>query len=150
MLPRISTLLLAFPEGNTKNMNRLMKKAKVLVVDDEKDVVFFLKSNLEREGDYRVFTASDGEEGLRLARAHKPDLIILDVVMPKMDGFAVLKALKNFEETKHTPVIMLTVKKEPENLDRGITFGADFYLPKPFTLDNLTKFIELIISDKPV
>lgn len=125
-----------------------MAKKKVLVVDDEKDLTFFLKANLELTGNYQVVTAADGQEGLEAALSYKPDLIILDVLMPKMDGFQTLKRLKQIEETKKTPVIVLTAKNETACLDKGISLGADFYLPKPFTLENLTQFIELTVFDE--
>jgi DNA-binding response OmpR family regulator len=121
---------------------------KVLVIDDEEDLTFFLKSNLEMRGEYEVFTAYDGQEGLVAANRHKPDLVILDVMMPKMDGFQVLERLKQQEETLNIPVIMLTAKAKSDDIDRGLTSGADFYLPKPFTIDNLTDFIELTLSGK--
>jgi CheY-like chemotaxis protein len=125
-----------------------MKKKRILVVDDELDLTFFLKSNLELSGDYQVFTAADGEEGLRAASEHKPDLIILDIVMPKMDGFEALRRLKQSEDTRETPVIMLTARAESSNLEKSISLGVDFFLPKPFSIDNLTRFIELTTGDK--
>ncbi len=125
-----------------------MKKKKVLVVDDEESLTFFLKLNLELTGVYQVFTAADGQEGIKAAIEHRPDLILLDIIMPGMDGFETLEHLKQSEETKRTPVIMLTAKAESANLDRSITLGADFFLPKPFTMENLTNFIELTASDR--
>jgi len=121
---------------------------KVLLIDDEEDLAFFVKSNLELKGDLKVLTAFDGQEGIDMLSRDRPDLIILDIMMPRMDGFEVLKRLKQSQETMDIPVIMLTAKTDPRSLDEGISLGADFYLPKPFELKNLRQFIELTINGK--
>ena len=101
--------------------------ARILVVEDEKDIVRLLKYNLEKEG-YVALTAHDGEAGLDLAKREKPDLIILDLMLPKKDGMDVCREIRR---DSRVPIIMLTAKKE--ELDRiiGLELGADDYVTKP-------------------
>ncbi|MBU2102995.1 MAG: response regulator, partial [Candidatus Omnitrophica bacterium] len=102
---------------------------------------------LARRKKYETHEVGSGIEALEVLNTIKPDLIILDVIMPCMDGFQLLKKLK--EEPKYftIPVIMLTVKSSSKCLDAGISLGADFYLPKPFQLSNLMKFINLVLDN---
>ncbi len=109
---------------------------KVLVVEDESDLVAALEVRLKAE-DYDVIVAYDGEEGLRKAREESPDLIILDIMLPKMDGFKVSRLLKFDERYKHIPVIMLTAKVEKEDEALGGETGADEYITKPFEWEHL-------------
>lgn len=106
---------------------------KVLVVDDEKAIVDILKFNLEREG-MNVVTAYDGEEGYNLFQLEKPDLMLLDIMMPKMDGLAVCKKVR---ETSSVPIIMLTARAEEVDKVLGLEFGADDYITKPFGIREL-------------
>lgn len=123
--------------------SRIAKK-KILVVDDEPEVCSLLCDFLNMRG-FEVGVAYNGQEALdRVAKA-KPDLITLDVIMPVMDGFELLRYLKSRNDYSGIPVIMLTAKKAPKDLDRGISLKADFYLPKPFTFDNLMDFINLVL-----
>jgi two-component system alkaline phosphatase synthesis response regulator PhoP len=111
---------------------------KILSVDDERHIVRLIQVNLERAG-YDVITAFDGVEALRKAEAERPDLIILDVMMPKMDGFEVLRHLQANPETRDIPVIMLTAKAQDVDVFRGWASGASAYLTKPFNpLETLT------------
>ena len=107
---------------------------RVLVVDDEQNIVDILQFNLEREG-YEVVTASDGLEGLDKARSCDPDLILLDVMMPEMDGFQVCEKLRS--EDKLTPIIMLTAREEEADRVMGLELGADDYVSKPFSVREL-------------
>jgi len=107
---------------------------RVLVVDDEPNIVDILRFNLEREG-YEVITASDGLEGLSQARSQAPDLILLDVMMPEMDGFQVCQELRR--EDKLTPIIMLTAREEEADRVMGLELGADDYVSKPFSVREL-------------
>ena len=107
---------------------------RVLVVDDEPNIVDILRFNLEREG-YEVITASDGLEGLSQARSQGPDLILLDVMMPEMDGFQVCQELRR--EDKLTPIIMLTAREEEADRVMGLELGADDYVSKPFSVREL-------------
>jgi two-component system alkaline phosphatase synthesis response regulator PhoP/two-component system response regulator VicR len=118
---------------------------KVLVCDDERHIVRLIQVNLEREG-YKVVTAYDGKEGLEKVRTEKPDLMVLDVMMPYMDGFEVLKALRRDADTADLPVIMLTAKAQDRDVFEGYTYGADMYLTKPFNPRELISFVKRISS----
>ena len=110
------------------------QKKRVLVVEDEKNIVDIIRFNLSREG-YDVLEAYDGEAGLAMARAEKPDLILLDVMMPKMMGFDVCKALR--DEGDNVPIIILTAREEEEDKILGLEIGADDYITKPFSMREL-------------
>lgn len=116
---------------------------KVLVCDDERHIVRLIQVNLERQG-YTVVTAFDGKEGLEKIRAEKPDLVVLDVMMPYMDGFEVLKNLRKEPETESIPVIMLTAKAQDKDVFEGYHYGADMYLTKPFNPMELVTFVKRI------
>jgi DNA-binding response OmpR family regulator len=112
-------------------MKKQLMKKKILVVDDEKDIVDILKYNLERENEFEVITASNGKEALEAAQS-LPDLILLDIMMPELNGFEVCKRLKNDKLTSGIPVIFLTAKENEIDEILGLEIGADDYLPKPF------------------
>lgn len=116
---------------------------KVLVCDDERHIVRLIQVNLEREG-YKVVTAYDGKEGLEKVQSEKPDLMVLDVMMPYMDGFEVLKTLRRDAATADLPVIMLTAKAQDKDVFEGYTYGADMYLTKPFNPRELIAFVKRI------
>ena len=107
--------------------------SKVLVVDDEKAIVDILEFNLEREG-FEVITAADGEEGIEKFRKYNPDLILLDIMMPKIDG---LQACKTIRLESNVPIIMLTARAEEVDKVLGLEFGADDYVTKPFGVREL-------------
>jgi DNA-binding response OmpR family regulator len=107
-----------------------MSDGTVLVVEDEENILEALRYNLEREG-YVVYTASDGEDGLNLARSSKPDLVILDVMLPKMDGFEICRILRGEMDV---PIIMLTARGEEVDRVVGLELGADDYVTKPFSM----------------
>jgi PleD family two-component response regulator len=109
---------------------------RVLVIEDERDVVELLTYNLEKAG-YRVIAAGDGESGLALARERRPDLVLLDLMLPGIDGFSVCQALREDFRTHHTPILMLTARGETRDRVQGLRVGADDYLPKPFSLVEL-------------
>ncbi len=102
----------------------------ILVVDDEKPILNILKFNLEKEG-FRVLAASDGEEGLVLALTKNPDLILLDIMLPKLDGFDVCKRIR---EKSNVPIIMITAREEEVDKVLGLELGADDYITKPFSI----------------
>lgn len=106
---------------------------KVLVVDDEKNIVDIIKFNLKKEG-YEVVTAADGEEAVAKNKEENPDLILLDIMMPKMDGY---EACKKIRETSATPIIMLTARAEEVDKVLGLEIGADDYVTKPFSVREL-------------
>lgn len=107
--------------------------SKILVVDDEKAIVDILKFNLEREG-FEVVTAGDGEEGIDKYRVEQPDLILLDIMMPKVDG---LQACKTIRQESNVPIIMITARAEEVDKVLGLEFGADDYVTKPFGVREL-------------
>jgi two-component system alkaline phosphatase synthesis response regulator PhoP len=116
---------------------------KVLVCDDERHIVRLIQVNLERQG-YIVVTAFDGKEGLEKIRSEKPNLVVLDVMMPYMDGFEVLKTIRREPETENLPVIMLTAKAQDKDVFEGYHYGADMYLTKPFNPMELVTFVKRI------
>ncbi|GAB4478171.1 MAG: response regulator transcription factor [Anaerolineae bacterium] len=114
---------------------------KILVVDDEPRMVDFIRMNLEIEG-FQVFTASNGVEALDMVRRHILDLIILDVMMPQLDGFEALRMLREFS---NVPVIMLTAKGEEDDKVRGLELGADDYVTKPFGARELVSRVKAVL-----
>lgn len=118
---------------------------KILVCDDERHIVRLIQVNLERQG-YQVITAFDGKEGLEKVRSEKPDLCVLDVMMPYMDGFEVLKNIRKDPDTENLPVIMLTAKAQDKDVFEGYHYGADMYLTKPFNPMELVTFVKRIAA----
>ena len=108
-----------------------MDEVTVLVIDDDPVILQLLQVNFELEG-FRVLVASDGEEGLRKAREYHPDVIISDIMMPRVDGLELLNELKNDVETQDLPVILLSAKAQKSEIQQGLDMGADDYVTKPF------------------
>ena len=106
---------------------------KILVADDEKHIVQIVQFNLEKKGNYEVIVASDGEMALELIRQEKPDLVISDIMMPKMTGFELFEALRKDEEIKDTPFIILTAKGQDSYFEEGQEKGILHILTKPFS-----------------
>lgn len=123
------------------------RKYKILAVDDEPHIRRLVQVNLERHG-YEVVTASDGKDALEKVASEKPDLVVLDVMMPYMDGFEVLQTLRKNPETRDLPVIMLTAKAQDADVFRGWQSGADLYLTKPFNPMELISFVKRIFKSK--
>lgn len=107
---------------------------KILIVDDEADIIEILQFVLEAQG-FECITALDGEEGLKLARESNPDLIILDVMMPKMNGYKICRLLKFDEKYKNIPIFMITARSQDKDKEIGEETGADEYITKPFQVD---------------
>ncbi len=124
-----------------------MSSPKILIIDDEVDLVETVRFPLELEG-YQVLVAYNGEEGLQLARKESPDLIILDLMLPKIDGFKVCRFLKFDDKYKHIPIIMLTARSQDKDRLLGKETGADEYITKPFDIDDLLNRIKKYISAK--
>ncbi len=116
---------------------------RVLVADDDEDIRALIVMNLEMSG-YRVAAASDGVEAAKLARTLLPDVIVLDVMMPGMDGLDVLHGLKTWPETRDIPVIMLSAKASDQDVWHGWQAGVDYYMTKPFDLDHLLQYIDYL------
>jgi len=120
-------------------------KGKILVVDDEIYIVHILDFSLGIEG-YEVMTALDGEQALAKVAQDKPDLIVLDIMMPKLDGYETCKALKSNPETKDIPVILLSAKGRNVDQKVGFEVGADDYITKPFSPRKLVERINAILG----
>jgi DNA-binding response OmpR family regulator len=118
---------------------------KILAVDDEKHIVRLVQVNLERAG-YQVVTAFDGVDALEKVKAEHPDMIVCDVMMPRMDGFEVLRNLKADAVTRDIPVIMLTAKAQDADVFKGWQSGVDAYLTKPFNPMELLAFVKRIFK----
>jgi two-component system alkaline phosphatase synthesis response regulator PhoP len=118
---------------------------KILAVDDEKHIVRLVQANLDRAG-YEVVTAFDGKEALQKVAEENPDLIVLDVMMPYMDGFEVLQNLRRNPSTRDIPVIMLTAKAQDADVFKGWQSGVDCYLTKPFNPMELLSFVKRIFD----
>jgi CheY-like chemotaxis protein len=118
----------------------------IMVVDDNPDIITIVKTILEGKG-YHVLSASSGQELLNLLTDRKPDLIILDIMMPEMDGLEVLGRLKAVTETASIPVILLTAKVQYEDVLGGYKLGADYYITKPFTSTQLVNGINLLLGE---
>jgi len=120
-------------------------REKILVVDDDDKIISMLRRSLAFEG-YTVFTADNGQEGLRQVLEQEPDLIVLDVMMPKVDGWEVVRRLR--EGGADTPVLMLTAKDEVGDRVKGLDLGADDYLVKPFALEELLARVRVLLRRK--
>ena len=113
-----------------------MKNKKILLVDDSRTSLFMERMILG-QGPYEFVTAADGEQGVREAVAHRPDLILMDVVMPRMNGFEALRAIRARPETQRTPVILVTTRGEPANVEDGWEAGCSDFLTKPIDPEEL-------------
>lgn len=122
-----------------------MSKKRILVVDDEVDLVETVRFSLELEG-YDVLTAYNGEEALNLARKENPDIMLLDLMLPKLDGYKVCRLLKFDERYKHIPILMLTAKIQEKDKATGLETGANEYITKPFDMDELMKKVKGYLS----
>ena len=118
---------------------------KILIVDDEEDILHFLELVLREKG-YEVVTASGGHDALTRAQIERPDLVLLDIMMPQMDGWEVLKLLRVDEETAAIPVAMLSARTEARDRVQGLQEGAIDYICKPFSLQELLGKIEAIFT----
>ena len=116
----------------------------ILLVEDEPDILDMVRYNLERAG-FKILAAEDGEEGLLLAKSDRPDLIILDLMLPGMDGLDVCKALRRDEQTQHIPVLMLTARRNEVDRVLGLELGADDYVVKPFSPKELVLRVRAIL-----
>lgn len=120
---------------------------RILIVDNEPEICDLLSGYLNKEG-FSTDVANNGREALDIIAIRKPDLISLDEVMPVMSGFELLSYLRSKPEYSRIPVIMLTSRSGPHDLDMGITLKADFYLPKPFDLENFMSFVNLMLGEE--
>ncbi len=124
-----------------------MANEKILVVDDEEDIRELVGYNLTKEG-YNILTADSGERALTKARSALPDLIVLDLMLPGIDGLEVTKKLKDSQETKAIPIVMLTAKGEEADIVTGLELGADDYITKPFSPRVLSARVKAVLRRK--
>jgi two-component system alkaline phosphatase synthesis response regulator PhoP len=122
-----------------------MGKKKILIVDDEEDIIKMLKIRLEANN-YEILSASDGQEGLNKARQERPDLIILDLMLPKIDGHKVCRMLKFDENYKNIPIIMFTAKVDEKDRDISIQTKADAFISKPFEIKMLLDKVSELLN----
>jgi two-component system phosphate regulon response regulator PhoB len=121
-----------------------MAKPRILIIEDERGLTEVLSYNLQREG-YEVLLAHDGQEGLRKAQMQLPDLVLLDLMLPTMDGLDVCRELRAGERTRNVPILMLTAKAEETDQVVGFTMGADDYVTKPFAVKVLMQRIKALL-----
>lgn len=114
---------------------------KILIVDDEPNILMSLDFLMRKEG-YEVFIARDGAEALEILSREIPDIIVLDIMMPNVDGYEVCEYVKSNRATSQTKVIFLTAKSKKEDIEKGYEMGADLYLTKPFSTRNLVKEVK--------
>jgi len=122
-----------------------MNPKKILVVDDEVDLVKTIQFALEAEG-YQVLVSHNGEDALNQSRKEKPDLILLDLMLPKLDGYKVCRLLKFDEQYKHIPILMLTAKTQQKDRLLGMETGADEYITKPFDMEELMEKVKAYLN----
>lgn len=118
---------------------------KVLYIEDNEDNIYMLKERLVRKG-FEVIIARDGEAGFNAIKTQSPDIVLLDVGLPVMDGYQVAKKAKSDPEIRHIPIIMLTANAMAEDREKALSAGADEYEPKPVNMQNLLKKIESLVS----
>lgn len=123
-----------------------MRRKRILVVDDEVYIVHILEFSLSMEG-YEVLTAFDGEEALQVVEENSPDLIVLDIMMPKIDGYEVCRHLRSEERFADIPIILLSAKGRPIDREEGMKAGANDYITKPFRPRKLLEKIEELLSE---
>lgn len=118
---------------------------KILIVDDEPNIVMTLEYAFKRRG-YQVFVARDGVEALEILENETPDVVLLDIMMPKVDGYQTLKIIKSIKKLADTKVVFLTAKNKSSNLEKGMKLGADKYLTKPFSVKKIVSEINELLN----
>ena len=118
---------------------------KILIVDDEPNILLTLEYTFKKTG-YEVFIARDGNEALEILQNHVPSLVILDIMMPKVDGFEVLDYIKREANLVQTKVLFLSAKNKEQDIQKGLEAGADAYLTKPFSIKKLTEQVEMLLQ----
>ena len=113
---------------------------RILVVDDEPALLRLMEFVLAKQG-HTMLTATNGEDALNMVRSQRPDLVVLDIMMPKLDGYQVAEAIRADDDLKHTPIIMLSAKAQEEDIERGVAAGVDRYVTKPFSPDELSTIV---------
>ena len=124
-----------------------MANKRILIVEDEEDVMELIRYNLAKEG-FNCDSAYNGQEALRKAQAISPDLVLLDLMMPEVDGLEVCKRLKNSSQTEHIPIVMVTAKSDESDIVTGLELGADDYITKPFSPKVLVARVRTVLRRK--
>lgn len=114
---------------------------KVLIIDDEPNIVMALEYALRKRG-YEIFIGRDGLEAIAASEEHLPDVVLLDIMMPHLDGYETLKILKKNKKLEHTAVILMSAKTAKEDIEKGISLGANDYVTKPFTIKKIVETIK--------
>lgn len=133
------------PQAEKTASSGSVGRARILVVDDEENIVQLVRSILERQG-YAVDTASDGVEALSAIFDRRPDLVVLDVMMPRMDGLTLVEHLRHDPALSDLPVLLLTAKSQDSDILDGYGAGADIYLTKPFRPEELVEFVRRLLT----
>lgn len=118
---------------------------KILIVDDEPNIVMTLEYTFKKSN-YEVFIARDGQEALDILKTNFPDVIILDIMMPMVDGFATLEQIRNDENLQHTKVMFLSAKNKESDIEKGLALGADAYMTKPFSIKKVVEKVEELLN----
>lgn len=121
-----------------------MAKQTILVVDDEQDLLDLIEYNLRKEG-FEVLQAENGEEGIKIAKEHRPDLILMDIMMPRMDGLQAVEILRNDESLRNMPIIFLTARGDEKTEVEGLDMGGDDYITKPISTTKLISRIKAVL-----
>lgn len=132
-----------------KQRNKTMDSGKILVIEDEVDILEVIAHNLSREG-YEVHTVTDGSEGLRRVKKEMPGLVLLDIMLPGLDGLDVCRKLKEDDATRHIPIIMVSAKGEESDIVLGLGLGADDYVTKPFSPRELVGRVRAVLRRGPL
>lgn len=118
---------------------------KILIVDDEPNIVMTLEYTFKKSN-YEVFIARDGQEALDILKTNYPDVIILDIMMPMVDGFATLEQIRKDDNLQHTKVMFLSAKNKESDIEKGLALGADSYMTKPFSIKKVVEKVEELLS----
>jgi two-component system alkaline phosphatase synthesis response regulator PhoP len=118
---------------------------KILIVDDEPNIVMTLEYTFKKSN-YEVFIARDGQEALDILKSNFPDVIILDIMMPMVDGFATLEQIRKDENLTHTKVLFLSAKNKESDIEKGMALGADAYMTKPFSIKKVVEKVEELLG----
>lgn len=126
-----------------------MSNKKIVAIDDEADILEVIRYNLSRDG-HQVFTSPNGRDGLGIIRKEKPDLVLLDLMLPEMDGFEICRRLKGDPLTSHIPIIMITARGDESDIVLGLGLGADDYVIKPFSPKELAARVRAVLRRPPL
>ena len=123
-----------------------MKAKRILIVDDEPNIVMSLEYAFKKKS-YDVFIARDGTEAFEIAKAESPQVVLLDIMMPKMDGYETLKKIKQVAHLKNAKVVFLSAKSKENDIEKGMSLGAYDYVTKPFSVKKLIEKVEIMITE---